>query len=174
MEQEMIPWNGIQQDVKPANEIFVVDDDKDVRDFLTATLAPEGFPVTNFEDGDSFLREASARVPICVFLDLVMPKRSGLEILKELRARDYRTPIFLMSARYDPPLVVEAIKNGALDYIKKPFDSLAPRLRVRNAVEVWSHREPQRNALEIQLSESCEWFRLTPNEREVIALMRMM
>ena len=131
MGQELLRWDGDHTDIKPVRESFVVDDDQDMRDILTASLMPEGFPVTSFEDGDSFLRAASSRVPLCVFLDVVMPKRSGLEILQELRARQYWTPIFLVSAREDAQMVVEAMKNGAHDYIRKPFDRLAPALRVR-------------------------------------------
>jgi two-component system, LuxR family, response regulator FixJ len=121
MLQELIPWSGSYQDVRPTAEIFVVDDDEHMRDLLAAALAPEGFPVTSFEDGDSFLEAAGTRVPVCVFLDVVMPRRSGLEVLKELRARQYWTPIILISARDDAQMVVEAMKNGAHDYLRKPF-----------------------------------------------------
>jgi FixJ family two-component response regulator len=103
-----------------------------------------------------------------------MPKRSGLEILKELRARQYWTPTFLISARNDIQTVVEAMKNGAHDYIRKPFDRVAPTLRVREAVELWSYQRQRRSTLDVQLSENGEWFRLTPNERDVLALMRSM
>jgi two-component system response regulator FixJ len=174
MGQELLRWGGDHTDIKPVREIFVVDDDQDMRDILTASLMPEGFPVTSFEDGDSFLRAASSRVPLCVFLDVVMPKRSGLEILQELRARQYWTPIFLVSAREDAQMVVEAMKNGAHDYIKKPFDRHAPALRVRDAVEVWSCREQRISTRDVQPSEDSEWFRLTPDEREMLALMRIM
>jgi two-component system response regulator FixJ len=174
MSQELVTWNSQRANVRPVSEIFVVDDDEDMRDLLCAALAPEGFPVTAFEDGDSFLSAASSRVPICVFLDVVMPKRSGLEVLKELRAREFWTPIFLVSARDDTQMVVEAMRNGAHDYIRKPFDQLAPAQRVRNAVEVWSCREQSPRTLDIFPSEDCEWFRLTPSERETLAFMRLM
>jgi two-component system response regulator FixJ len=173
MDQELMPWSESHQNVKPAREIFVVDDDENMRDILAATLAPEGFPVTSFEDGDSFLRAASTRVPICVFLDVVMPRRSGLEILRELRARQYWTPIFLISARDDTQMVVEAMRNGAYDYIRKPFNRFAPALRVRDAIEVWSCRAQGRGTLDVPPRENCEWFLLTPSEREVLALTRL-
>src|ERR1700689_5022394 len=99
MDNEPFAWGGTYQNAKPAQEIFVVDDDEGMGGLLVAALPPEGFPVTSFEDGDSFLRAASTRVPICVFLDVVMPRRSGLEILRELRNRQFWTPIFLISAR---------------------------------------------------------------------------
>jgi two-component system, LuxR family, response regulator FixJ len=174
MDQALTAWSESYQDFKPASEIFVVDDDEDMRDLLEATLAPEGFPVTSFADGDSFLRAASSRLPICVFLDIVMPRRSGLEVLKELRARQFSTPIFLMSARDDTQTVVEGIKHGALDYIRKPFDRQAPVLRVRDAVQVWSCREQKKSTLDLQPSEADEWFRLSPHEKEMLSLMRLM
>lgn len=174
MDQALSAWSGSYQDFKPASEIFVVDDDETMRELLEATLAPEGFPVTSFADGDSFLRAASTRLPLCVFLDVVMPRRSGLDVLKELRARQYSTPIFLMSARDDAPTIVEAMKNGAQDYIRKPFDNHAPALRVRDAVQVWSCREQKKTALDLQPSQADEWFRLSPGEKEMLSLMRLM
>ena len=135
MDQNLIPSSDYQG-VKPTGEIFVVDDDRDVRNMLAACLAPEGFPVTTFEDGDFFMTAARTRVPICVFLDVVLPKRSGLEILKELREQRFSTPTFLLSARDDIPTVVEAIKNGAHDFIK----SRSRSMRWRSGSEMQSMR----------------------------------
>jgi FixJ family two-component response regulator len=174
MGQTLISLGGGYQGPKPADEIFVVDDDENMRDVLEATLAPEGFRVTGFEDGDSFLQAASTRLPLCVFLDVVMPRRSGLEILKELRARQYRTPIFLMSARDDAPTVVEGMRNGAYDYMTKPFDRHSPILRVRDAVEVWSAREQKASVWMLQPNPDDEWVRLAPHERDALSLMRLM
>jgi FixJ family two-component response regulator len=173
MDQDLVPWRGSYEDVKPEKEIFVVDDDEAMRDILADALAPEGFPVTTFEDGDSFLKAAKTRVPICVFLDLVMPRRSGLEVLQELRARRYWTPIFLTSARDDFPTVVEAMKSGVQDYIRKPFDYDAPAKRLHSAIELWSRRDRKKDALDLKMNENCEWFRLTPNEKEIVLLMRL-
>jgi two-component system response regulator FixJ len=174
MDRNLIPWSENYQHVKPASEIFVVDDDENIRDILASTLAPEGFPVTTFEDGESFLRAASTRVPICVFLDITMPQRSGLEILRELRARQYWTPVFITSALDDPSTVVEAMKSGAYDYLRKPFDHRAPVQQVRNAVEAWLRRDGERRALDLSETGNCEWFHLTPSEREMLLLIRLM
>jgi FixJ family two-component response regulator len=173
MDQNLMPWSGSYQDIKPAKEIFVVDDDEDMRDILTAALAPEGFPVTAFEDGKSFLEAARTRIPICLFLDVVMPEMSGLEILLELRARRYWTPTFLTSARDDFPTVVEAMKNGGHDYIRKPFDRGAPAAALHSAIELWSRREREDSDLDLQTNQNCEWLRLTPSEKETVLLMRM-
>jgi FixJ family two-component response regulator/transposase len=157
---------------KPTNEVFVVDDDENMRDLLAASLAPNGFPVTSFPDGESFMMEASARVPICVFLDIVMPGRSGLEILKELNARHYWAPVFLISACDDTPMVVEGIRKGAHDYLTKPFDRHAPALRVRDAIQVWTQRASDHDVSEVR--PRGDWFFLTESEQELLAIGRAM
>jgi two-component system response regulator FixJ len=173
MGHTLTSWDEGYQERKLAREVFVVDDDENTRDLLEGTLAAEGFAVTSFVDGDSFLVAAGTRFPICVFLDVVMPRRSGLEVLKELRARRYETPVILMSARDDTPTIVEAIKNGAHDYIRKPFERYAPVVRVHDAIEAWSCREQIANALTVQPGEADEWFRLSPSERDTLSLMRL-
>jgi FixJ family two-component response regulator len=174
MDQNLMPWSENYQDLKPVGEIYVIDDDKDTLEILEGTLAAQGFPVKTFEDGDTFLKAMGQRIPICIFLDVVMPRRSGLEVLKELRAQRYSAPVFLTSARDDIPTVVEAMKNGAHDYIKKPFDPYEVVPRVHSAVEMWLRRMETRNPLDIQTNENREWFRLTPNEKDMLLLMRLM
>jgi FixJ family two-component response regulator len=161
------------QDIKPVREIFIADDDEDVRNLLAATLAPEGFPVTSFEDGDSLLMAVGTRVPICIFLDVVMPQQSGIEVLRQLRAQKCRAPTFLISAQDDLPTVVEAMKNGAQDFIKKPFDCHAPRLRVRSAVAMWSRQGHSGGEVNLQAYEGCEQLRLTPRERDALLFNRL-
>jgi two-component system, LuxR family, response regulator FixJ len=173
MDQPLIAWGQSRRGVRPANEIFVVDDDENMRDLLEASLAPEGFLVTGFADGDSFLQAAGNRLPLCVFLDVVMPRRSGIEVLKDLRARQYSAPIILMSARADVPTVVEAMRNGAHDYIQKPFDRTVPVLRARGAVEMRSDHQLKASAPVLLPSEASEWCLLSPSERDALSLMRM-
>jgi two-component system, LuxR family, response regulator FixJ len=173
MDQPLSSWGRGRRGVRPADEIFVVDDDENMRDLLEAALAPEGFPVTGFADGDSFLEAAGSRLPLCVFLDVVMPRRSGIQILKELRARQYSAPIFLMSARDDVPTVVEAMRNGAQDYIQKPFDRVAPVMRARGAIEMRSDRALKASAPVLLPSEASGWHLLSPSERDALSLMRV-
>jgi two-component system, LuxR family, response regulator FixJ len=156
-------------DFKLVNEIFVVDDNDEYRELLSAILALEGFRVTGFSEGGSFLKEAAGRVPVCVFLDVVMPGLSGLEILKKLTARNYEAPIFLISARRDSPVVVEAMRNGAHDFIEKPFDPYTAVLRVRDAVELWGRRAAGTRIPELQTIEADFGVRLSRMERDVLA-----
>ena len=126
-------------------EIFVVDDDAGVRDALSIVFALEGYKVTGFSDGAAFLAAAHARTPTCVLLDVQMPGRSGLDILRELNAQQYPAPIFIISGVGDIPMAVQAIRNGALDFIEKPFDRRTVVSRVRDAVAAWNHRASQAN-----------------------------
>ncbi len=124
-------------------EVLIVDDDPLVLNALTVVLSKEGYQVTGFAEGASFLAAARSRTPTCVILDVHMPGRSGLDILKDLNAQQYPAPIFIISGIGDIPMAVEAIKNGALDFIEKPFDASTVVTRVRDAVEAWSRRAKQ-------------------------------
>ncbi|MGC2774537.1 MAG: response regulator, partial [Bradyrhizobium sp.] len=128
------------QSTSPAGEIHIVDDDPSVRDALSVVLTLEGYHVTGFADGHSFLAAARNRLPQCIILDVHMPGRSGLDILKELNAKHYPVPIFIISGQGDIPMAVEAIKNGALDFIEKPFDAETVVTRVRDAIAAAARR----------------------------------
>jgi FixJ family two-component response regulator len=149
--------------------IVVVDDDEEVRKILKLVLSTEGHPIVSFADGETFLRKADARVPICVFLDIVMPGRSGIQILKELNARSYEAPVFIMSASNDASTVVEGIKSGAKDFLQKPFDPYTAVQKVRDALEIWSTRNEKKSAPDLARTEFPGNVRLTRREAEVLA-----
>jgi FixJ family two-component response regulator len=155
--------------VPPGSEIFVVDDDPDMRELLVSILSLEGYPVTGFADGETFLRTAVDRNAVCLFLDVVMPGRSGMDVLKELTARNYPAPIFVISGRDEAPLVVDALKSGALDFLPKPFDPYTAVQRVRDAVEVWRHRNEKQTSVGLEAREFPGHVRLTRREAEVLA-----
>jgi len=136
----------MSQGTPSAGEILVVDDDPAVREVLTALFTREGFQVTNFADGASLLATARVRTPVCIILDVNIPGRSGLDILKELNAQDYPAPIFIISGQGDIPMAVEAIKHGALDFIEKPFRGSSVISRVREAMEAQTRRAVDPNA----------------------------
>src|SRR6266851_2162534 len=150
-----------------SGEIFIVDDDPAVRDALSVVFSLEGYHVSGYADGNSFLNAARARPPACIILDVHMPGRSGLDILKELNAQNYGAPIFIISGQGDIPMAVEAIKNGALDFIEKPFDADTVVTRIREAVEAWKRRNSESRAV-AQLLQFPGHDLLTPREREVL------
>jgi two-component system response regulator FixJ len=152
-----------------ARHIVVVDDNEDMRELLTLILSTEGYPIASFADGEAFLRKADASLPICVFLDIVMPGRSGIHILKELNTRRYEAPVFIMSARNDTSTVVEGLKSGAQDFLAKPFDPYTAVQRVRDALEIWSSRNEKKGASDLIRTEFPGNVRLTRREAEVLA-----
>jgi FixJ family two-component response regulator len=121
-------------------EIFVVDDDPAVRGTLSVILCRDGYEVVCFAEGASFLGAARARVPACILLDVYLPGRSGLDILKELNAEEYAAPILMISGKGDIPMAVEAIKHGALDFIEKPFRGSTVSACVQAAIGARSRR----------------------------------
>ncbi|WP_305984416.1 response regulator transcription factor [Roseibium sp. MMSF_3544] len=124
-----------------AEAVYIVDDDPAVRDALSVLFNMEGYVVETFSDGDTFIDSASKSVPACVMLDVHMPGRSGIEILKALNAENYPAPIFIISGQGDIPMAVEAIRNGAFDFIEKPFSAESVLERVKDAVTAMKQRQ---------------------------------
>jgi two-component system response regulator FixJ len=152
--------------VEASSEIFIVDDDAGVREALTIVFSNNGYRVTAFADGKSFLEAAKSRVPACILLDVHMPERSGLDVLKELNAQQFEAPILIISGHGDIPMAVEAIKNGALDFIEKPFRASDVATRVRDAIEAKARR-----GISGALSDGAfpGHDQLTPREKEVLS-----
>jgi len=156
---------------KTSGEVFIVDDDPIVRDVLSEVFAQAGYRAVSFVDGASFLAAARKRIPACVILDIYMPGRSGLDILKDLDARNYPAPIFIASGRGDIPSAVEAIKNGAFDFIEKRLDSDTLVARVGEAIKVRSQLRQDNESSEILSPAFPGCDLLTRREREVLALI---
>jgi FixJ family two-component response regulator len=157
------------QDVNSDGGILILDDDPAVRAALSIVFSREGYRVECFSDGVSFLAAARARTPACIILDVHIPGRSGLEILKELNAQTYAAPIFIISGRGDIPMAVEAIKNGAFDFVEKPFRGSDVVARVREAIAALARRQANSSTsdeLAFRLPPSTE--PLTPRECEVL------
>src|SRR5499433_1116457 len=125
----------------PRGEIFVVDDDPAVRETLSMVLSAGGYQVICFADGAALLAVARGRIPAAILLDVHIPGKSGLDILKELHGEDYPAPIFMISGQGDIAMAVSAIKSGAIDFIEKPFRGNEIVTRVREAVEAYARRQ---------------------------------
>ncbi len=154
-----------EPDTETATPIYIVDDDAAVRDALAFVFEQEGFAVRAFEDGDAFVNDAAAASPACVLLDVHMPGRSGIDILKSLNANHYRAPIFIISGQGDIPLAVAAIKEGAFDFIEKPFDVDTVVRRVSDAIAAMNEEKASESST---LGDFEGKDRLTPRELEVL------
>jgi FixJ family two-component response regulator len=111
-----------------------------VRQALSVVFSLEGYRVSGFADGASFVAATRARLPACVLLDVKMPDRSGLDLLKEMRAETYAAPVFMISGHADIPTAVEAIRNGAFDFIEKPFQAETVLAQVNAAIAAYAQR----------------------------------
>jgi two-component system, LuxR family, response regulator FixJ len=149
------------------SEIFVVDDDHDIREALGAVFGNAGYKTRDFADGRSFLRVARSEKPSCVLLDICMPDPSGLDVLRDLDAKSYPAPIIVLSGRGDVLNVVRAMKYGAFDFIEKRFAANAILTRVVAAIDDWqgAHEPEQAGSLPSFRGHD----RLTPREREVLS-----
>jgi DNA-binding NtrC family response regulator len=107
----------------PKSRILVIDNETDIRESLEALLTLEGYQVelaVNAHDGLARLDGGSFDL---ILLDLMLPDKSGLEVLREVRERDTATPIFLVTAYGSVEVAVQAVKAGATDYFSKPWNN---------------------------------------------------
>ncbi len=102
--------------------VHVVDDDVAVRQSLSFLLASDGLPVRLHESASAFLDSVQELTAGCIVTDVRMPGIDGIELLRRLKARGFALPVIVMTGHADVPLAVEAMKEGALDFIEKPFD----------------------------------------------------
>jgi DNA-binding NtrC family response regulator len=103
--------------------ILVVDDELDVCESLDALLGLEGYAVEIALSAAEGLNKLETRSYDLVLLDLMIPDRSGMEVLREIRDRDRETPVFLITAYGSVQVAVDALKAGASDYFSKPWDN---------------------------------------------------
>ena len=149
-------------------EIFVVDDDPAVRDTLSLVLSAGGYEVICFADGAALLAVARTRTPACILLDVHIPGKSGLDILRELQGEDYPAPIFMISGQGDIPMAVNAIRYGALDFIEKPFRGSEIVARLNEAIGAFARRQKENTTPKIGSLHFPGREPLTRREREVL------
>ena len=103
--------------------IYIVDDDSSIRASLSLLLESAGYKVICFNSADEFLKfgfEPSTQA--CLILDVKMPGLSGLDLQKKMNAIRYKIPIIFITGHGDIPMSVQAMKDGADDFLSKPFD----------------------------------------------------
>ena len=110
--------------------ILIADDEEPIRELLTLYLEREGFRVITAGDGEQALAAARAQSPDLIVLDLMMPKRSGYEVCRELR-RDSDIPILMLTARGEDVDRIVGLELGADDYLGKPFHPRELTARVK-------------------------------------------
>jgi heavy metal response regulator len=111
--------------------VLVVEDEKKTASFVRKALQAEGFAVDVCHNGDEALSAASATPFDAIVLDIMLPGRDGLAVLRTLRERKQTTPVLLLSARGQVDERVEGLNAGADDYLPKPFELTELVARVR-------------------------------------------
>jgi DNA-binding response OmpR family regulator len=114
-----------------ATRILVVEDRREVLEVLERTLSDNGYDVVSASDGDTAIALALDLDPKLLILDVGLPKRSGLEVARELRTRGFRAPVLMLTALDTVGDKVSGLDAGADDYIAKPFDFDELLARVR-------------------------------------------
>src|SRR5262252_7426223 len=118
----------------PMPTVFVIDDHPHMRSALRRLLVRAGFSVELYASGAEFLATPKLDGPGCILLDVSMPDMTGLEVQARLKKRRTALPIIFLTGTADIPIAVAAMREGAVDFIQKPFDNDDLVARVRKAV----------------------------------------
>jgi len=145
--------------------VHVVDDDVAVRKSLAFLLASEGLLVRLHESASAFLDDASSIEAGCIVADVRMPGIDGIELIRRLKARGIVLPVIVMTGHADVPMAVEAMKEGAVDFLEKPFGDEVFLDAVRSALA----RQEKNSQQGTQIAEIQGRFdALSERERQVL------
>ena len=145
--------------------VFVVDDDPSVRKSLGRLLKTAGYLAETFASAGEFMRRDAYPGPSCLVLDVQLPDLNGLELQQTLAGTLHSLPVIFISGHGDIPTSVRAMKNGAVDFLPKPFAAKDLIRVVGDALE--RSRREQKDHLEISIIQE-RLARLTPREYEVL------
>lgn len=148
--------------------VFVIDDDAGVLQALEDLCGSVNLDTKCYASAEAYLSGFSPSIPGCLVLDLRMPGMSGLDLQAELRRRNCRIPIIFLTGHGDPPAAVRAMKNGALDFIEKPFRNQELLDRVHCAIETDARLRVDR-AKRAAISE--RFSAMTPRECQVVDMI---
>lgn len=116
--------------------VYVVDDDEGIRDGLSLLLETTGQKVKLYSSAIEFLDNFNAHEHGCLILDIRMPRMTGLDLQKRLNAMGATIPIIFITGHGDIPMAVEAMRLGALDFIRKPFREQDLLDRINQALQI--------------------------------------
>ena len=145
--------------------VYIVDDDDGVRESLAALLQSVGIATRGFASAEASLEALMRECPACILVDVRMPGMSGLELQRQLLELDLAIPLVVMTGHGDVPMAVRAMKNGAKDFLEKPFNEQSLLELVHRCMEQGIAVDQQRvskDQIRYRLG------RLTQREREVM------
>ena len=145
--------------------VFIVDDDNEVREAIGLLMDSVGLPNETFDSAWTYLARFEPARPGCLILDVRMRQMSGLELQERLAEEPIHPPVIIITGHGDVPMAVRAVKNGAVDFIEKPFNDQSLLDAVHRAIEL--DAEQRGHALEVASVQE-RMQRLTKREREVL------
>jgi RNA polymerase sigma factor (sigma-70 family) len=146
-------------------EIHLVDDDAAVRRAITRLLAFEDYEVYAYESAEAFLAAQQPDRHGCVILDIALPGQDGVSLQHVMAERGNHMPVIFLSGHADVPQTVNAMKQGALDFLVKPVDVTVLLAAITRALQKDDRQREQRTQRETTESRLAT---LTPREREVL------
>lgn len=146
--------------------VYIVDDDPTVREALHLLFESSGYAVWSFPSASALLSCLGPESAGCVIADVRMPEMSGLDLLKEIKRRNFRLPVVIITGYGEVALAVEAMKSGAIDFLEKPVDDDALFAAVIRAL---SRDAGEQSLYAEQRLMSDKLMPLTRREREVLA-----
>ncbi len=155
-----------------AHSILVVDDDNYIRLFLQETLEGKGYRVELAEDGKVALARIKAEPPDLVLTDLKMPKMDGLELLQAVNKFDQPPGVIIITAYGTVETAVKAMKQGAFDYLTKPFSITEIESRLNRYFEINSLRRENRHLKE-QLQAQAVVTDMVGQSKELLEVMQV-
>ena len=151
---------------EPQSTVLIVDDDPSIRESLGSLLRSVGLQVKLLASVPEFLKSERPDGPTCLVLDVRLPGQSGLDFQRELSASNIHVPIIFITGHGDIPMSVQAMKEGALEFLTKPFRDQD----LINAIHLGLERDRGRRQSERELGVLRERFgALTRRERQVMA-----
>ncbi len=128
----MSPAISAAQEAPPI--VGVIDSDPVARAALKTLLQPVGVDVVSFDTAESYLLSGSSRSLACLIVDLLLPGMSGLELLRRLRSNGNDVPVILLADESDVPTAVAAMREGATDFIERPYANVAILKQVQKLI----------------------------------------
>jgi FixJ family two-component response regulator len=148
--------------------VIVVDDDPMIREALSGLMRSVGVRAKSLASVSEFLDEGRPDGPTCLVLDVRLPGRSGLDLQRELTVSNIKIPIIFITGHADIPMSVQAMKEGAIDFLTKPFRDQD----LLDAIQLGLERDRARLENEQAIAVLRARFEtLTSREREVMAIV---
>lgn len=159
---------NVNKNTRRKPTVYIVDDDDGMRRALTVLMSTVGYNAVAFERPSEFLQKLDPNQPGCLVLDVRMPEMSGLEVQQQLNRNGSMLPVILITGHGDIPMAVQAMKDGAFDFLQKPFRDQDLLDRINGALK---QDAENRELVERHADLKRRVESLTPREREVLALV---